>query len=147
MGENQRLREKLDAAQTKITNEEIMEIIMDRMDHEEVIMGEDVRVCRAFIQELRENLALAQAHIKGLQEKNEQNKRKVIIDQMDHKKRIFVCACVLMIISYICLFACVFNIVIDNCKLREANITRLQEKTSQSERKNDVNEVIYQQLT
>ena len=148
MGENQRLREI------------------------KLIMGENVRFNRAFIQdfqelseelaavqaqqeadiirgehvELRENLAVAQAQIKGLQKKNEQNKRKVIMDQMDHKKR--VSAGVLMIISYICLFAGVFNVVIDNCKLREdmagvqANVTRMQEKTGQSERENDVNEII-----
>ena len=94
---------------------------------------------------LREDLAAAQTKVTRLHEKNEQNKMVVI---MNHGKRIFVSAGVLMIISYICLFACVFNVIIDHCKLRDdladvhANATRLQEITGLSERENDVNEII-----
>ena len=121
-----------------------------------IIMGKHVNVVSdGFIQEvniimgenrkLREDLAAAQTKVTRLHEKNEQNKMVVI---MNHGKRIFVSAGVLMIISYICLFACVFNVIIDHCKLRDdladvhANATRLQEITGLSERENDVNEII-----
>ena len=144
MGENQRLREI------------------------KVIMGENVRFSRAFIQglseeleavraqhevdiikdehvELRENLALAQAQIKDWPE-NRHNNREVIMDQMDHDKRIRIRAAVIMLLISICCFAFVLHVWVF-AKLTtladlQANVTRLQEITGQNERENDVNQII-----
>ena len=150
MGENQRLREKLEA-QAKVTNdivgENVSAFIQELISEElaAVQAQQEVDIIKGEHVKLRENLALAQAQIKDRQE-NRHNQREVIMDQMDHDKRIRIRAAVIMLLISICCFAFVLHVWVF-AKLTtladlQANVTRLQEITGQNERENDVNQII-----